>query len=645
MAYIEILVFDQTYSELSEAKVLLQNLRSRQRRELSFDSHIKRFSANIQNGDYTLTVSYPNLETYSRQIKIDNSVYKENVILFTKGMKYYYDGKTRVPYEERPGLVGVSVNLQKKQSGYNFTKEIYNLFMNNYIVHSRINNIYIVESKTKKLQINNFIKNVVQKEKLKGTIRLIGPIVKLTENEISFLTRQIIIKFKEDQTEDERIHILKKYNLEKVRDLKYLKNTYLCSHQSSQPTYKLLDIIRDMVESDSVESAEPNLVSSIKNLSTVSINEIDRWSYDLVKIKAARDLLVERGKSNLQYGSSSIVIAIMDTGVPSVTDENGNVKAKHPAFNGTIDGDTSKITNFFDFVNYVANNDACTNKHGIACAGIASASKLNDNPFSVVPNCRIMALRYPENGTRINFADAYLWVAGFDPQIVIDQCNYMDGEVLPPPPNPPADIISNSYQYPFRASSCISDVLSYIGEYGRNNKGTLLFVAAGNDDENMANSDVNFLALHPYSFTISASTFDRNGNEKRAGYSNYGKKVFACAPSDNRQSRRPDPVHNPPNRYAISTCDENDYRNNFGGTSASAPLVAGIAGLVLSVRPELTRDQIREILKRSCEKIDSNPYEVTFQWYIEGGFEFSQAYGYGRINALLAIRNILGPPN
>jgi subtilisin family serine protease len=399
-----------------------------------------------------------------------------------------------------------------------------------------------------------------------------------------------------------------------------------------------------MVEADLVESAEPNLVTSINNLSTISINGIDRWSYDLIRIKEARQELTSRGKSELQYGHPSIVIAIMDTGIPSIADENGNITAKHPAFNGTIDGNITKITNFFDFVNVVANNNACTDKHGIACAGIASASKLNDDPFSIVPNCRIMALRYPEGRTTVNFVDAFLWTAGFDPETVNDHCNYMEDEILPPHPDPPADIISNSYQHAFGDASCIYDVLTFIGENGRDRKGTLLFFAAGNDDEDIAARDVNILARHPYSLTISASTIDENGNEKRSEYSNFGKEIFACAPSDNRQNAAPDPVHSPPASYAISTCDESDYRNNFGGTSASAPIIAGIAGLLLSIDSELTRDQIRQILKKSCIKIDENNYEVTFRWSTEEGLEFSQAYGYGRIDALAAVKNLLDSP-
>lgn len=48
----------------------------------------------------------------------------------------------------------------------------------------------------------------------------------------------------------------------------------------------------------------------------------------------------------------------------------------------------------------------------------------------------------------------------------------------------------------------------------------------------------------------------------------------------------------------------NDYTNDFSGTSASAPLCAGIGALVLSANPYLTWTEVRELFQNTCLKID-----------------------------------------
>ncbi len=72
------------------------------------------------------------------------------------------------------------------------------------------------------------------------------------------------------------------------------------------------------------------------------------------------------------------------------------------------------------------------------------------------------------------------------------------------------------------------------------------------------------------------------------------------------------------------------YTDKFGGTSASAPLVAGIAALVLSIKPSLRSAQVRDILSESCDKIDPQNAK-----YDDSGFSIT--HGYGRINAKKAL--------
>jgi subtilisin family serine protease len=74
-----------------------------------------------------------------------------------------------------------------------------------------------------------------------------------------------------------------------------------------------------------------------------------------------------------------------------------------------------------------------------------------------------------------------------------------------------------------------------------------------------------------------------------------------------------------------------DYTNDFGGTSAATPISAGIFGLMLSVNPELTRDEALDLVLRNADKVQP---ELAQYDPVTG---FSSKYGYGRINAARAV--------
>lgn len=80
--------------------------------------------------------------------------------------------------------------------------------------------------------------------------------------------------------------------------------------------------------------------------------------------------------------------------------------------------------------------------------------------------------------------------------------------------------------------------------------------------------------------------------------------------------------------------DNGNYTNSFSGTSAAAPIVSGLAGLILSANPNLTYQQVEQILKNTSDKIDAP----------SGGYDnvgHSNIYGYGRINAFNAVKEAL----
>ncbi len=112
----------------------------------------------------------------------------------------------------------------------------------------------------------------------------------------------------------------------------------------------------------------------------------------------------------------------------------------------------------------------------------------------------------------------------------------------------------------------------------------------------------------------------------QSSYSQYGNEIDFVAPSNG-------------GTLSITTTDRTgsagystgNYANDFGGTSSATPLAAGIAGLLLSVDPDLTASKVKEIMQNTCDKIGSDTYN-TSGW--------NMYYGYGRVNAHKALLEV-----
>ncbi|MEK6625540.1 MAG: S8 family serine peptidase [Bdellovibrionota bacterium] len=128
----------------------------------------------------------------------------------------------------------------------------------------------------------------------------------------------------------------------------------------------------------------------------------------------------------------------------------------------------------------------------------------------------------------------------------------------------------------------VSEAIAYIGKAF----GTLVVAAAGNDS-----SDIDGTPTYPASYTndtllVVAATSSSGG---LAYFSNYGAVgVDVAAPGNNIYSSLPG------NRYG-----------NMSGTSMASPNTAGVAAEVLSYFPELSANELREVLIRSVAKVGS----------------------------------------
>jgi hypothetical protein len=86
--------------------------------------------------------------------------------------------------------------------------------------------------------------------------------------------------------------------------------------------------------------------------------------------------------------------------------------------------------------------------------------------------------------------------------------------------------------------------------------------------------------------------------------------------------------------FASSEIGEQGYTRCFGATSAASPITAGIAGLLLSVDPGLSRTGVYDILRNTADKIDGAQCA-----YVSG---LSKLCGWGRVNAFAALEETSG---
>ncbi len=118
-------------------------------------------------------------------------------------------------------------------------------------------------------------------------------------------------------------------------------------------------------------------------------------------------------------------------------------------------------------------------------------------------------------------------------------------------------------------------------------QGILIVAAAGNAGAPVSNY---FPAAWPEVFTIAAT----DGEDTVAYFSNYGPAIDVAAPGS----------------AILSTYKENSYYLS-SGTSMATPHVSALAGLLLSLRPDLSLTQLTDLIRASAD--DANQIEFPGQ--------------------------------
>jgi len=257
-------------------------------------------------------------------------------------------------------------------------------------------------------------------------------------------------------------------------------------------------------------------------------------------------------------------------------------------------------------------------EHGHACAGVACA----DGRFGasgVAPAAKLMPIRLASALGSQNEADAFFWAAQHGADVISCSWGPIDGDFQDPADPTHREIV------PLPDSTRLA--IDWALRNGRNGKGCVITWAAGNGNESADNDGY---AANPQVVAVAAC----NDSGKKSDYSDFGTAVWCAFPSSDLTVGKtpgiwttdlPGPAGYNPGQASRGDTAGN-YTNDFGGTSSAAPGVAGVAALVLAKNPELRWDEVKDVLRRSCDRIDT----------AGGGYNaagHSRLYGYGRVNA------------
>lgn len=255
------------------------------------------------------------------------------------------------------------------------------------------------------------------------------------------------------------------------------------------------------------------------------------------------------------------------------------------------------------------NNDA----HGTSCAGIVAAVANNGEGIAgIAYNSKIQPIRiaysngYPLGDYRRTWTTSDNWIASGINWAV------QNG----------ADILSNSWGGG-SPSSTITNAINNAVNNGRGGKGCVVLFASGNN-----NSAVSFPATLDNVLAVGAGSMcdERKSPSSCDGEnwwgSNYGNEIDVIAPGVKIYTT---------DISGSAGYDSGDYKADFNGTSSACPNAAGVAALVLSLNPNLSQLEVREILQKSTDK----PSGYSYSNKIYG--TWNNQVGYGRLNANRAV--------
>lgn len=478
------------------------------------------------------------------------------------------------------------------------------------------------------------------------------------------VTDEIVVQFEEGVEEDRARETAARIGLRLLTANPYMPGEYLAALE--EPGRDTLDVSNELNGAEGVVYAHPNLVRrKVFRQAFVPDDALfaNQWHHVNTGQNAGQpDADIDSdGAWGLTRGDAGTVIAVLDGGfdmthpdlAPNYVRNAGEIDG-----NGIDDDGNGQIDDVrgWDFTGCTGaapsagcgdadptGPDTRFGRHGTMVAGAAAAR--GDNAIGVsgaCPECSILPVRI--QGFAGSFADGlaigYAWSNG-------------------------ADVITNSWGYQLNAPTTnnVVNAINAAATSGRGGRGSVVLFAMNTTGRGFLedcqgptpdiSSPANVIAVGASSNTdqrtpsgygdcmdllgptdnigaaggtLWGATTDMQG---RAGYND--NAVSARCPSGGLPATPP--------------AGNRDYTFCGGGTSFATPVVAGVAGLVISADPTLSRLEVQRILQDTADKIEPDvaAYDPETGFSAptaapQAGRPVGSTHGHGRVNAFEAVR-------
>lgn len=424
-----------------------------------------------------------------------------------------------------------------------------------------------------------------------ANVEKVGDVYVNEDGQPLVLTDEIVCKFKPEMTSDQIDALKGTYGLETVEALGFSENAFVL-RVKPEAGRNALEIADELVEQGRAIYAYPNWIEYIGYRQVRPTDPMfgQQWHHENTG-QVAGNVAGTPGadiRTTLAWqttmGNPNVRIAVID----------GGTDIAHNDLNAP-----GKIVDPIDFTVNPPDNNPVGSSHGTQVAGMAVAAANNGCAGAgSAPNCRLIAIRVDDQmGLQLRMARAFVYAADNGADIIT--CSLGPNGI------------------PWTMTDALREAIDYATTYGRRGRGCVYTQAVDNtQDYAIANDQVS-----SYERSIAVSRTDNRDRYRAA----VGPELDICAPGQHVLTI----TNTTPGNACPTRIDT--------GTSFATPLTAGVACLILSVNPNLSWEEVRQVLLDSADKIDAaaNPYNPAPAGRPPG--TRNDRYGYGRVNAQRAV--------